>query len=179
MSILRDGLLQGRVIVLAGEALEDSLAGALRDLGSTVTPFAPEIDDQGEGGAEWVTAHGAIDALVYDAAPAFAHGGPEALSATLNDVWTATAAVASGAFIPAGRGKIVLIAPPADAGPYAQAAQAGLENLARTLSVEWARHAITVSTIAPATSEHDLTTLVAFLVSSAGDYYSGCRLDVR
>ena len=51
----------------------------------------------------------------------------------------ATRAVATGALIPAGAGKCVLIAPRPDRGPFAGAARAALENLARTLSVEWAR----------------------------------------
>ena len=38
-----------------------------------------------------------------------------------------------------GGGRIVYLAPPPDAGEHADAARAGLENLARTLSIEWAR----------------------------------------
>jgi NAD(P)-dependent dehydrogenase (short-subunit alcohol dehydrogenase family) len=58
--------------------------------------------------------------------------------------------------------------------------RAGVENLARTLSVEWARHAVTVTAITPGTStdESQLATVVAFLLSRAGDYFSGCRLDL-
>src|SRR5215211_1138206 len=37
------------------------------------------------------------------------------------------------------RGLIVLIAPP-PGDPHAQATRAGFENLARSLSIEWARH---------------------------------------
>jgi len=58
--------------------------------------------------------------------------------------------------------------------------RSALENLARTLSVEWARHAITVTAIAPgaATSDEEVAGLVAFLLSPAGDYYSGCRFEL-
>ena len=41
---------------------------------------------------------------------------------------------------------IVLLAPP-DVNPHAAAARAGLENLSRTLSIEWARHRIRAVTV--------------------------------
>jgi NAD(P)-dependent dehydrogenase (short-subunit alcohol dehydrogenase family) len=74
---------------------------------------------------------------------------------------------------------IVLIAPPpGDA--HAEAARAGLENMARTLSIEWARRAIRPVAVAPgrATRPADVAELVAFLASPAGAYYSGCRFDL-
>jgi hypothetical protein len=74
---------------------------------------------------------------------------------------------------------IVLIAPPpGDA--QAEAARAGLENMARTLSIEWARRAIRPVAIAPGrtTSPAEIAELVAFLASPAGAYYSGCRFDL-
>ncbi|HXO18740.1 MAG TPA: hypothetical protein VOA87_02320, partial [Thermoanaerobaculia bacterium] len=78
-------------------------------------------------------------------------------------------------------GRIVYLAPAADTGEHAGAARAGLENLARTLSVEWARHAITAVTIAPgsATTAGEVARLVAYLASPAGAYFSGCLLDLR
>jgi NAD(P)-dependent dehydrogenase (short-subunit alcohol dehydrogenase family) len=74
---------------------------------------------------------------------------------------------------------IVLIAPPpGDA--QAEAARAGLENMARTLSIEWARRGIRPVAITPgtATSPAEIAELVAFLASPAGAYYSGCRFDL-
>lgn len=58
--------------------------------------------------------------------------------------------------------------------------RAALENLARTLSVEWARHGLTAVMIAPGarTTPDQLAELVCFVVSDAGDYLSGCRLDM-
>jgi NAD(P)-dependent dehydrogenase (short-subunit alcohol dehydrogenase family) len=74
---------------------------------------------------------------------------------------------------------IVLIAPP-PGDPHAEAARAGLENMARTLSIEWARRAIRPVAITPgrATSPAEIAELVAFLASPAGAYYSGCRFDL-
>jgi hypothetical protein len=70
---------------------------------------------------------------------------------------------------------IVLIAPRVGA-----AARDGLENLARTLSVEWARRGMRVVAICPgpATSAQEVAELTAFLASAAGAYYSGCRFDL-
>jgi NAD(P)-dependent dehydrogenase (short-subunit alcohol dehydrogenase family) len=61
-----------------------------------------------------------------------------------------------------------------------RASAAALENLARTLSVEWARFGITTVAVVPSatTSDHELAQLVAFLCSPAGAYFSGCRLDL-
>ena len=75
-----------------------------------------------------------------------------------------------------GGGKLVVLAPAPDAGPHAGAARAALENLARTLSIEWARHAIRTTTIAPGprTRADDVAALVVYLGSPAGDYFSGC-----
>jgi hypothetical protein len=75
-------------------------------------------------------------------------------------------------------GKVVLVGPRPDAGPFAGAARAGLENLARTLSVEWARYGVTAVAVWPGerTTGEELAELVSFLVSPAGDYLSGCRL---
>jgi NAD(P)-dependent dehydrogenase (short-subunit alcohol dehydrogenase family) len=124
---------------------------------------------------------GLVDALVYDAGEAFAAGGADGLRDALQRGWETVAALAAGTVIPSGRGgKVILIGPRADAGGHADAARAGLENLARTLSVEWARYGITATMIAagPASSDEQVAELVAYLVSQAGDYFSGCRFDL-
>jgi NAD(P)-dependent dehydrogenase (short-subunit alcohol dehydrogenase family) len=122
-----------------------------------------------------------LHALVFDAGASFGSGGEAGLRAALELAWLSARAVATGALIEAdGPGKLVFVAPRPDAGPHAQAARAALENLARTLSVEWARFTVTAVTIAPgpATTEHELAQLVGFLVSDAGAYLSGCRFDL-
>jgi NAD(P)-dependent dehydrogenase (short-subunit alcohol dehydrogenase family) len=90
-------------------------------------------------------------------------------------------AVASAAFIPSPRpAAIVLIAPRTGDGAHATAVRAALENIARTLSIEWARFAITTTAITPSpdTSDEEIATLVGFLVSAAGGYFSGCRFEL-
>jgi hypothetical protein len=76
-------------------------------------------------------------------------------------------------------GKLLLVAPP----PFdaaAEAARAGLENLARTLSIEWARYGIRTVALLPggSTDPDEVAELIAFVASRAGDYYSGCRFDL-
>jgi NAD(P)-dependent dehydrogenase (short-subunit alcohol dehydrogenase family) len=75
---------------------------------------------------------------------------------------------------------VVLIAPRPDAGPFAAAARAALENLARTLSVEWARHGVGTVAITPGdgATDDELGELVCFLVSPAGEYFSGCVFEL-
>jgi NAD(P)-dependent dehydrogenase (short-subunit alcohol dehydrogenase family) len=146
---------------------------------------------------------GSIDLLVVDGAGLFARaaargGGADdggageggarvALRACLDATWNVTRAVVSLAFLPGERGgRIVYLAPAPEAdrseiGEHADAARAGLENLARTLSIEWARHAITIVTVAPGeeTPAGEVAALTAYLASPAGAYFSGCLLDLR
>ena len=157
---LRKGLLDGKSVAISG-----SVAPALRDelvaLGAVIAP-------PGEN----------VDALVHDAGEALTADG---LSVALEQAWSSISEVAAGQLIPAGRaGKVVLIAPRPDVGDHASAARDALENLARTLSIEWARYGITAVAIAPAsaTTDQELATLVSFLLSRAGDYFSGCRLEL-
>jgi citronellol/citronellal dehydrogenase len=116
-----------------------------------------------------------------------------ALRTCLDATWNVTRAVVNLAFLGAepsssdrpGSGsatrRIVYLAPASAAGEHAGAARAGLENLARTLSIEWARHGITLVTIAPgeATAAGEVAALAAYLASPAGAYFSGCLLDLR
>lgn len=110
-------------------------------------------------------------------------GARRGLRACLAASWIVTRALA-GVLLADGRGgRIVYLAPSAAAGEHADAARAGLENLARTLSIEWARHAITTVAIAPAGvtpgAADDVAALTAYLASPAGAYFSGCLLDLR
>jgi NAD(P)-dependent dehydrogenase (short-subunit alcohol dehydrogenase family) len=101
------------------------------------------------------------------------HEGSGEVPAVLDEAWDAIRAALRDDQL------IVLIAPPpGDA--HAEAARAGLENMARTLSIEWARRGIRPVAITPGTttSPAEVAELVAFLASPAGAYYSGCRFDL-
>ncbi len=191
---------------------ERSLAGAVRvacaelgarvsdcPLGSGESLDVEDVEDVDvEAAVDRVLAEaGRIDLLVLDAAGLFAAGGGAngggsgaaraALGGCLDASWSLTRALVNRAFLPGARGgRIVYLAPPPDAGEHADAARAGLENLARTLSIEWARHAITAVTIAPGagaatslTAAGEVAAMSAYLASPAGAYFSGCLLNLR
>lgn len=154
-----------------------------------------------------VTELGSLEMLVVDGAALFTQGAADgkvvraadgatigvadggkahrALRTCLDTAWNITRAVVNHAFLPVDQSpsprRIVYLAPAAGAGESAGAALAGLENLSRTLSTEWARYGITVVTIAPGemTTAGEAAALCAYLASPAGAYFSGCLLDLR
>jgi NAD(P)-dependent dehydrogenase (short-subunit alcohol dehydrogenase family) len=167
--LLRDALLTDRTVALAGEA------GAVRDrlvaLGARVEPVPGDLDGlEEEKVGEWARSRTPLHALVVAA-------GREDVEGVLARAWVAVREVATGALIPAGDGgKIVLLGPQG----RGAAVVAALENLARTLSVEWARHGVTVVAVAvgPHAREAEVAEIVSYLVSPAGEYFSGARFDV-
>lgn len=177
-ALLRPGLLDGRVVALGA----GPFAPALAALGATPATLPATADEQeAEAHARGLlAAHGALHALVLDLRPAFGRGGVAGLRRALDEAWIALRAVAVAAWIEPGRpGRLTLVAPPPDgADPAAEGLRAGAENLARTLSIEWARHGITTVAITPGerTGDGELAALVAYLLSPAGDYFSGARL---
>jgi NAD(P)-dependent dehydrogenase (short-subunit alcohol dehydrogenase family) len=196
-------VLAGVVVMLAGDG--DSRPG------SFTPAIAEACGELGAKTSRWRSGEAVpadADVLVVDAASSFASapvrapGDPvsatgAALRHCLDDAWQASHAVANAAFLDAGRpGRIIYLAPrcrsllrPAAARPgaaevgagHADAARAGLENLARTLSIEWARYAITTVALAPGphTTPGEVASVVAYLASPAGAYFSGCQLDLR
>jgi NAD(P)-dependent dehydrogenase (short-subunit alcohol dehydrogenase family) len=203
--LLRPGLLEGVAVVLAGatnagdasDSLGAGVASACTQLGARVGRCPLDADqsldledDAVEQAVECLFADaGSIELLVVDGASMFPradasdghHDARHALRACLDGTWNVTRAVANRAFLPDRHGgRIVYLAPARDAGDHADAARAGLENLARTLSIEWARHGITTVAIASggATSD-EVAALTAYLASPAGAYFSGCLLDLR
>jgi len=206
--MLRPRLLDGVSILLAGalagvdgrRSLGDAVREACAGLGARVCDC--ELSGEVPGGLEdgaiedavgRALAGGAsVELLVVDSASVFARAfqrdgdARDALRECLDSSWNATRVVANAAFMPDARGgRIVYLAPPADAGEHADAARAGLENLARTLSIEWARHGITLVAIAPGAGSGgvdvagEVASLTAYLASPAGAYFSGCLLDLR
>ncbi len=177
MTMLREGLLDGRGVALAG-GVPVAVRDALVALGAAVKELDPGVEE--EAAKSWAEGVGPLYGLVYDAGPEFADGGQEPLRGSMEAAWVAVRGVATGALIPAGAGKVVLIAPRPDAGSFASAARAALENLARTLSVEWARYGVGAVAIAPGarTTDDELAELICFLVSYAGEYFTGCVFDL-
>jgi hypothetical protein len=156
-ALLRDGLLTGVPVAVAGDGpFAAAAARACADLGAAI-----------------VVGDAAV--LVYDA-----EGGPPGVAGVhqaLDGGWDAVRPAATAMIEREGGGKIVIIAPrPGDA--HRAAARAGLENLARTLGIEWARFQIRTVTIlpGPSTTEDQVAQLVAYLASPAGDYFSGCAI---
>lgn len=186
--LLREGLLEGAGVAVAddGGAFAGAVLAAVRSLGGRIAalplpaeggPEQREADAQAAVRAALET----LDALVVDCSGPFGAGGPAALPACLAATWNAVRAAATEAFLPAGKGgRIVLLGPP-DGVSHAPAAAAALENLARTLSIEWARHGITIVAVAPGAgvSPEQLATVACYLLSPAGAYFSGCLIDLR
>jgi NAD(P)-dependent dehydrogenase (short-subunit alcohol dehydrogenase family) len=192
----RPGLLDGQVIALVcGGPLAAAAVGACAELGADVVALGPGADPQdavdpldepavSAALAGAASRHGALHTVVVDAAGLFAAAPPRGLDplrAAVDPAWVAARAAANAAMIAAPEGgKVVVLAPPPGAGPHAEAARAAVENFARTLSIEWARHRIRVVAIAPGptTPADEVAGLVAYLASPAGDYFSGCVLSL-
>jgi NAD(P)-dependent dehydrogenase (short-subunit alcohol dehydrogenase family) len=190
--ILRAGLLTGvRVLVAASPGtprFAPAIARRSAALGATVEdavvdPEGNELalaaagsngssrEDESSGLGESSGSGEVFDLLVWDGSPA-----GSALAA-IDGAWLAVRPVATQAM--AGGGLIALIAPPpGDA--QAAAARAGLETMARTLSIEWARLAIRPVAVLPGagTPASEVAELVAYLASPAGAYFSGCRFEL-
>jgi NAD(P)-dependent dehydrogenase (short-subunit alcohol dehydrogenase family) len=188
--LLRPGLLEGISLLVARAAnseasFGDAVGDACTELAAHVHTCVPDVADEAsvdQTVSAVVVETGSLNLLVVDGAGLFAQAG---LRACLDAAWNVTRAVVNHAFLSADPSpdprRIVYLAPPPGAGESAGAARAGLENLSRTLSTEWARHRITVVTIAPGdtTTADEVAALCAYLASPAGDYFSGCLLDLR
>ncbi len=195
--LLRPGVLGGLGIVVAGaDESFGGFAAAIADgcggLGASVAPLIADVDEERTAAlARSLPGLADVSVLVCDGAGLLAReladGGSladegTALTAALACAWNAVRAVVLPAMLERERpGRVIALAPPADGRPVTDAARAALENLARTLSVEWARHGVTTVSIAPGngTTPDEIAALVAYLASPAGAYYSGCELDLR
>lgn len=165
MHPFREALLQDRSIALSGDVPE-GVVDVLRALGAQVSKLDPALSMDEEAMSAWARATGPFDALIC---------GQGANDDLLAETWAAVRALTIETFIPRSEGRVVMLTP-RDAGGVA----AALENMARTLSVEWARFAVTTVAIAPsaATTDEELAQLAAFLCSPAGAYFSGCRIEL-
>jgi hypothetical protein len=170
-TLLRPGLLTGTSVLLAsaeppsrcGEAVALRCSQLGAHMGRVVVEPTGDEAERREG----------IDVVVWDGASL---AGPRDV---LDGAWLALRPTARAMIDAEAGGKLVLIAqPPSDAA--AEAVRAGVENLARTLSIEWARYGIRTAALLPgsATEPAEVAELTAFLASRAGDYYSGCAFDL-
>jgi NAD(P)-dependent dehydrogenase (short-subunit alcohol dehydrogenase family) len=175
--LLRSDLLEGRVVlVVGGGPAPDGLGARIK---RWEDPVALEGYQAEQMARDLYAKEGRLDACVVDLASVFSQGGTQGLALAMDTAWVVTRGVALGAMIEASSGTVVLIAPRADAGPSAMAAQAAVENLARTLSVEWARFDIRTVAICPrvGATKDEIRTLVAWLCSDSGTYVTGTRLE--
>ena len=162
--------------------------------------------------------HGRIDVLVNNAggqflAPAESitpKGFRTVIELNVQGTWLMTHAAATKAFIPRGGGKVLSVTlSPHNGMPgmvHSGAARAAVENMMRTLAVEWARFGIKTCALAAgqfatetlltkyprvvvdnlersipigrAGRAEEMAWLVAYLASPAGDFYSGATITI-
>jgi len=210
----------GAHVVICGRRLEplEETAGLVPE---GIEPVACDIREEDEVAAlvdGVVARHGRIDLLVNNAGGQYMAGAEDitpkgfrtVMRLNVEGTWLMTHAVATKAMIPAGAGKVVSITlSPHNGMPgmaHSSAARAAVENLMRVLSVEWARHGLSLNAIAagqigtptlltkypkpivdamastvPAQrlgTVEEIAWLVAYLASPAGDFVSGTVLTV-
>ncbi len=162
--------------------------------------------------------HSRIDVLVNNAGGQFLSpaeaitpkGFRTVIDLNVQGTWLMTHAAATKAFIPQGGGKVVSVTlSPHNGMPgmvHSGAARAAVENMMRTLSIEWSRFAIKTCAVAAGQfdtetlrtkypravvdnvagtvplgrlgSEEEMSWLIAFLASPAGDFFSGTVITI-
>jgi len=211
----------GATVVGCGRRQEpiDETRELIAELGGTADAIATDIRDE-EAVAALVDGllerHGRLDLLVNNAGGQFlapaetisAKGFRTVTELNVQGTWNMTHAAATKAFIPQGGGKVVSVTlSPHNGMPgmvHSGAARAAVENMMRTLSIEWSRFGIRLCAIAPGQFDtevfrtkypaevvatvpdtvplgrlgrpEEMAWLIAFLASPAGDFFSGAVL---
>jgi len=199
----------------------DETRELIAGLGGTADAIATDIRDE-EAVAALVDSvlerHGRLDLLVNNAGGQFlapaetisAKGFRTVTELNVQGTWNMTHAAATKAFIPQGAGKVVSVTlSPHNGMPgmvHSGAARAAVENMMRTLSVEWSRFGIRLCAVAPGQFDtevfrtkypaevvatvpatvplgrlgrpEEMAWLIAFLASPAGDFFSGAVLTI-
>jgi len=199
----------------------DETRELIAGLGGAADAIATDIRDE-EAVAALVDSvlerHGRLDLLVNNAGGQFlapaetisAKGFRTVTELNVQGTWNMTHAAATKAFIPQGGGKVVSVTlSPHNGMPgmvHSGAARAAVENMMRTLSVEWSRFGIRLCAVAPGQFDtevfrtkypaevvatvpatvplgrlgrpEEMAWLIAFLASPAGDFFSGAVLTI-
>lgn len=195
------------------QAARDQLATEGCDVCATACDIR-EPDQVERMVGEVMDRYGRIDVLVNNAggqfpSPARAispRGWDAVVRNNLNGTFYVTSAVATRAMLPARRGRIVNVTAGVSRGfpgmAHTGAARAGVENLTRTLAVEWAAEGIRVNAVAPGNNirssgtdrygeelvelarratplkrlgtPDEVARLIVFLASDANDFITGC-----
>lgn len=213
----------GAVVIGCGRRLEplEETVALVEEAGGRAEAVAADIRDE-DAVAEMVDGvlerHGRIDVLVNNAGGQFlapaetisAKGFRTVTELNVQGTWNMTHAVATKAFIPQEGGKVISITlSPHNGMPgmvHSGAARAAVENMMRTLSVEWSRYGIRLVAIAPGQIDtevfrtkyppvvvetvpktiplgrlgrpEEMAWLIAYLASPAGDFFSGTVITV-
>jgi citronellol/citronellal dehydrogenase len=156
----------GARLALAGRSLERLEVASARLVTLGAECFFAACDVREAGQTEDFTRRvlgrfGRIDALINNAGGQFPtlaedltdKGWEAVIRTNLTGTWHMTRAVAVGAMIPARAGRIVNVIADVERGfpgmVHTGAARAGVENLTRTLAVEWAAYGLAVNAVAP------------------------------
>ena len=213
----------GAVVVGCGrraEPLEEMVAAA-EGAGARAEAVAADIRDEEavESLMDGVMErHGRIDVLVNNAGGQFLSpaeaispkGFRTVMELNVQGTWQMTHAAASKAFIPQECGKVISVTlSPHQGMPgmvHSGAARAAVENMMRTLSIEWARFGIRLCAVAAGQfdtevirtkypkavsenvartvplgrlgTEEEMAWLITYLASPAGDFFSGAVLTI-
>jgi citronellol/citronellal dehydrogenase len=205
--IFAPGLLEGSVCVVSGAGSGLGREGALElaRLGATVVGCGRRPEPLAETAAAAESLPGTVEAEAISP-----KGFRTVIELNVMGTWLMTHAAATKAFIPQEAGKVLSVTlSPHNGMPgmvHSGAARAAVENMMRTLSIEWARFGIkTVSLAAgqfgtdtmrtkyppevvaavPATipiqrlgTEEEFAWLIAYLASPAGDFFSGTTITI-